>query len=230
MGLLDIFKKKFGGSGSSKGPRYLYTEDEIAELDKYIEDSFGSYENVFHEIVSPDIHLDVCIVSPSDDKPYYKLVTMGAGAYAMNIPKQWEKYDIAHAEYIIYLPKGWNIQSNDEKDYWPMRVLKSTARLPIQCDTWLSYGHTAQDDEEGSAYASNTRFNSVILDCAENEQGDIRLRTSSGKTINFYEVVPLYPEELEFKMNTDAATLFEKFKEKGIQCKVVDINRRSAIQ
>ena len=70
MGLLDIFKKKFGGSGSSKGPRYLYTEDEIAELDKYIEDSFGSYENVFHEIVSPDIHLDVCIVPPSDDKPY----------------------------------------------------------------------------------------------------------------------------------------------------------------
>ena len=56
MGLFDRFKRKLGGSGDSKVPMYLYTEDEIAELDKYIEDSFGSYENVFHEIVSPDIH------------------------------------------------------------------------------------------------------------------------------------------------------------------------------
>ena len=30
----------------------------------------------------------------------------------------------------------------DEKWYWPIRLLKSLARLPIASDTWLGFGHT----------------------------------------------------------------------------------------
>ena len=52
----------------------------------------------------------------------------------------------------------------------------------------------------------------------------------SGKVINFYEIIPMYPEELQFKMENGADALFEKFEEKGIQYRVVDINRRSALQ
>ena len=72
---------------------------------------FGNYKNVFHEIASPDIHLDVCIVEPTEEDPYYKLVTMGAGAYKMAIPEKWQKYQLDYAEYVIYLPKDWNINS-----------------------------------------------------------------------------------------------------------------------
>ncbi len=43
------------------------------------------------------------------------------------------------------------------------------------------------------------------------------------------EKIPLYPEELKFKMENDADALFEKFKEKGIQYKIVDINRENAL-
>lgn len=50
---------------------------------------------------------------------------------------------------------------------------------------------------------------------------------SSGKVINFYQIIPLYPEELKFKMENNAETLFEKFNEKGIPYKVVDVNRNS---
>ena len=208
-------------------PRYLYDDSEIADLDGFISDVIGQYANVFHEIASPDIHLDVCIVEPTDDEPYYKLVTMGAGAYPMSIPEKWQKYQLHYAEYILYLPKDWNINSKEERDYWPIRLLKNVARLPIWCDTWLSYGHTTQADEEGSPYSADVRFNSVILNFAENQKGDVRLKLSSGKTVNFYEIIPLYPEELEYKIKHDADALFEKFAEKGIQYRVLDRNRRS---
>ena len=52
----------------------------------------------------------------------------------------------------------------------------------------------------------------------------------SGKVINFYEVIPLYPEELEFKMENDADILFAKLDEKGIPYKTVDIGRDSALK
>ena len=48
--------------------------------------------------------------------------------------------------------------------------------------------------------------------------------------VNFYEIIQMYPEELQFKMENGADALFEKFEEKGIQYRVVDINRRSALQ
>ena len=41
----------------------------------------------------------------------------------------------------------------------------------------------------------------------------------------------MFPDELKFKMDTgDAGALFDKFEEKGIEYKVVDNNRRSAIE
>ncbi|MBQ9912242.1 MAG: suppressor of fused domain protein [Firmicutes bacterium] len=229
MGLFDIFKKEKKKDEKVPGPRFLYSDAELDELDAFICDMFGTYENVFHEIVSPDIHLDVCIVDPTEEDPYYKMVTMGAGAYKMAIPDQWKEYNLDYAEYVIYLPKDWNINSGADEDYWPIRTLKTTARLPIDCDTWLCYGHTLQSDEEGSPYASNTGFNSVVLDFAENKKGDIRMIMPSGKVINFYEVIPLYPEELKFKIENGADALFEKFKEKGIQYKILDINRKNAM-
>ena len=51
----------------------------------------------------------------------------------------------------------------------------------------------------------------------------------SGKVVNFYEIIPIYPEELAFKIENGADALFEKLKEKEIQYKVVDINRRNAL-
>lgn len=231
MGLFSRFRKDKKRKETEPGlPMYLYDDSEIEVIDNFICDMFGNYKNVFHEIASPDIHLDVCIVEPTAEDPYYKLVTMGAGAYKMAIPEKWQKYQLDYAEYVIYLPKDWNINSGAETDYWPIKTLKDVARLPIWCNTWLSYGHTTQSDEEGSAYAPNTRFNSVVLNYAENRNGDIRLVMPSGKVINFYEIIPMYPEELQFKMENGADALFEKFEEKGIQYRVVDINRRSALQ
>ncbi|MBR0416814.1 MAG: suppressor of fused domain protein [Firmicutes bacterium] len=109
MGLFNKFKKEKKNEKTAR-PWFLYSDEELDVLDSFICDMFGEYKNVFHEIASPDVHLDVCIVEPTDEDPYYKLVTMGAGAYTMAIPEQWKDYHIEHAEYVIYLPKDWNLK------------------------------------------------------------------------------------------------------------------------
>ena len=194
MGFFDRFKKK--EKKEDLMPLYLYDEKDLNEVDEYISKAFGNFENVFHEIISPDIHLDVCFIPPTNEEPFFKLVTMGAGAYEMDIPDKWKEYRLERAEYVIYVPKEWNLNSPEIADYWPIKVLKDV---------------------------------SVVLDLCENHQGEVRLETSSGKTINFYQIIPLYPEELEFKMNNDAETLIDLFDKKNIEYKIVDINRRSAL-
>lgn len=96
---------------------YLYDDKDLNEVDAYISNAFGDFDSVFHEIVSPDIHLDVCIIPQTEEEPFYKLVTMEAGAYEMKIPDRWKEYNLERAEYVIYVPANWNIQSSDMKDY-----------------------------------------------------------------------------------------------------------------
>ena len=229
MGFFDRFRKnKRKDDRLQCLPRYLYEDAEIEELDRYIADRFGDYKNVFHEIASPDIHLDVCILEPAEEEPCYRLVTMGAGAYQMQVPEKWQDYQIDRAEYVIRLPRDWKLDSSLEEDYWPIKALKDTARLPIWSHTWLSYGHTIQADEDGAPYAGNTRFNSIVLRLAGNGREESRLEMSSGKVINFYEIIALYPEELKYKMENGADALFEAMEEKAIPYRVLDLTRRSA--
>lgn len=57
MKIFEKFKKK-ENPASSMSPMYLYTEEDLDQYEKYIAENFGEYKEVFHEIVSPDIHLD----------------------------------------------------------------------------------------------------------------------------------------------------------------------------
>ena len=46
----------------------VYTEEEMEAVEEHIEQYFGKFENVFHELVSPDIHVDICVVPPSEER------------------------------------------------------------------------------------------------------------------------------------------------------------------
>ena len=117
--------KSMNKDNKEKIPLYSYSEKELEKVSSYIERQYGEYEDVIHEIVSPDIHCDIVLVPPTDSSPYYKLVTMGAGAYKMNIPKEYTSMICDRAEYVIFLPKDWNVDADNEEDWWPMRLLKS---------------------------------------------------------------------------------------------------------
>lgn len=229
MGLFDKFKKKSNKKLTMYGTEdmFLYTEKEIDEYECYIQENFGEYKEVLHEIISPDIHLDIIVVPPTDEDPYYKLITMGVGAYAMNIPENLRGEELEHMELVLYLPKTWDIKSSDEKDYWPIRYLKILGRLPINMDTWLGFGHTIHGNEDMTPFAENTELNSFVLLTACNlmyERLDLRL--SSGKKINFYQMFPLYQEELDYKLENGLDALLDLFDDEDI-LPVLNIKRHN---
>lgn len=222
MGLFDVFKRK-----KNKQEQFFYTESEMEQYETYIAEQFGEFDGVFHEIISPDIHLDVIIVPPTPENNYYKLITMGMGAYKMGIPDELNQYELERAELILYLPPTWNVGSDKEEDYWPIRQLKGTARIPVQCDTWLGYGHTVSSDEENTPYADNTGFCSMMLLNGVNLKGEeLDLRMETIGKINFYQLFPLYKEELEYKQGTDADTLLNLFDEAD-RTPIINISRKN---
>ena len=128
---MSLFRKK-------AQPEF-YSEDDLTRLEAFIAETFGAFDSVLHEMVSPDIHVDIAAVPPAGDRKYYTLVTMGMGAHRMNVPPELREYRLERAEIAVCLPPDWRLDSPDERDYWPIRWLKVLARLPINATPgWAS--------------------------------------------------------------------------------------------
>ena len=205
----------------------VYSEDEMSAIEQHIKNTFGEFENVFHELVSPDIHVDICMVPPTEERDYCTLVTMGMGAHRMNVPEELAEYKLERAELAIALPADWKLDQEsmkDEKWYWPIRLLKSLARLPIASDTWLGFGHTMDNKEN---FAENTKLCAAILTGPQStEEGGEVCTLPGGEEVNFYQVIPLYEDELDYKLEHDVDALLNKMR--GISF-VVNPTRQNAI-
>ena len=205
----------------------VYTEEEMEAVEGHIQQYFGEVENVFHELVSPDIHVDICIVPPTEERDYYTLVTMGMGAHRMNVPEELAEYKLERAELAIALPADWKLDQEsmkDEKWYWPIRLLKFLARLPINCDSWLGYGHTVENREP---FADNTKLcTATLIGPQDTEDGSEVCTLPGGEEVNFYQVIPLYADELDYKLEHNADALLNKMR--GISF-VVSPTRQDAI-
>ncbi len=205
----------------------VYTEEEMEAVEGHIQQYFGKFDNVFHELSSPDIHVDICVVPPSEERDYYTLVTMGMGAHRMNVPEKLAEYKLERAELAIALPKDWKLKYEDlrnERWYWPIHLLKALARLPIASDTWLGFGHTMDHEED---FAENTKLCAAILTGPQDtEDGSEVCTLPGGEEVNFYQVIPLYRDELEYKLAHNAEALLDKMD--GISF-VVEPDRQDAI-
>ena len=205
----------------------VYTEEEMEAVEGHIEQYFGKFENVFHELVSPDIHVDICVVPPSEERDYCTLVTMGMGAHRMNVPEELAEYKLERAELAIALPADWKLDQESMKDerwYWPIRLLKGLARFPIECETWLGCGHTMDNEEP---FAGNTKLcASILIEPQNAEDGSEVCVLPGGEEVNFYQVIPLYEDELNYKLEHDADALLDKMA--GISF-VVNPTRQDAI-
>ncbi|MFR1994421.1 suppressor of fused domain protein [Ruminococcus sp.] len=68
----------------------LYTEEQLDAVETHITRWFGEYPTVLHEVFSPDIHVDICIIPPSPERNWVTLVTEGMGAHRMHVPEDPE--------------------------------------------------------------------------------------------------------------------------------------------
>ena len=143
------------------------------------------------------------------------------------MPEELVEYKLERAELAIALPADWKLDQEsmkDEKWYWPIRLLKSLARLPINCDSWLGHGHTVENREP---FADNTKLcTATLIGPQDTEDGSEVCTLPGGEEVNFYQVIPLYEDELDYKLEHDVDALLNKMR--GISF-VVNPTRQNAI-
>ena len=134
-----------------------------------------------------------------------------------------------HSEFMIYLPADWKLDDEsfkDEANYWPVRLLKSTARLSRATGSWLGVGHTV-GTEDGNPYSKELPYNNAMLLYPAPYLTKVytNCNLSSGKTITFHQILPITQEELEYKQEKGTAKFLDKVFAKNCDVMRTIINR-----
>lgn len=204
----------------------------VSAVSNHIEMNIGKVAGVLHEVVSTLVHIDVHIVPPDKDRRFTTLVTSGMSDRPMAAPEELLE-DYGHAELVMCIPGDWPLEEaamRDETYYWPIRLLKRLARLPHAVETWLGHGHSIPNGDPAEPYAPNTKLCGAVL-CATFWFGKefLWLTTPNGKKITFLSVIPVYDEEMSFKLNSNADDLFDRMERRlGVIPFVVDPRRKNA--
>lgn len=198
-------------------------------IDSHLDEFFNDEDDivVFDEIESEIIHRDIYFIKATDDRPYHILLSCGMSALPMNVPSEVESSEFA--ELMILLPKEWNLNYesfSDERNYWPIRLIKELMMLPHTNNTWLGFGHT-YSYEEDEEFAPGLGFNAVMLASSMELSDDFtQINMQNNKVVDIYTLIPLYKEELEFKKENDANKLLEKFDQFGIE-EIIKVSRKN---
>lgn len=200
------------------------------KIKKHIEKYIGNPEIVLHEIKSEFVHIDIHWVKPTKEKQFHTLVTSGMSDLPMKAPKElrdWEK--MQYIELIMCLPQSWEISEeafNNEENYWPIRLLKKIARYPHEFSTWLWHGHTIPSVGE-LHYSNNTNLMCAILIYPYLfNPAILKLEIDAKRTIYFYYLLPIYKEEMEFKLNQGFIKFLEKLKKEDPSFLIINPKRK----
>ena len=194
-----------------------YTAQQQAALTQELEGRFGRVARVLRDELP-----ELCVIHGEAGTT---LVTQGMGARAMNTPNG----EHSRAELVMHLPPGWDITGRDERDHWPLRWLRLLADLPFEENTWLGWGHTVPG---GGPFAEDTGFDSLLLLDAfvplqQSGDGPCEITLPGGLTITLYQLFPLYPEELRFKLEHGAQALVERLMQAKLLLPVLDPMREN---
>lgn len=156
------------------------------------------------------VHVEVFHVPPTEGKPFHVLVTAGVSDRAQSVP-EGEENACPRVELLIGLDEAWPA---DEKGFitetWPLRLLDVVGRFPHEQGAWLSLGHTIPNGEPPEPFFPDGPAGVLVLPpvalMAEVEWAEIE-----GEPVRFMALVPVYKDELEFKVQNGVDALLGRF-------------------
>lgn len=184
-----------------------YSSNDFQSIKSHIELFFGDISHIYHVLNTNSQVINIFQIPPSTKYPFYLLVSCGMGSRKMRVPEN----DIPNRiELLIAVPAYWNMhQLDDIKWGWPFNCLRYLTQYPFVYNTWLGQGHIITND---APLAPTTDQCGIWLEYPFSYPQDaLFCNLSYFKKICFLQMIPLYPEEINYKEAHGTKALEELF-------------------
>ncbi|MCR5707633.1 MAG: suppressor of fused domain protein [Ruminococcus sp.] len=202
----------------------VYTPDQTDAIEEHITEHIGDFPKVFRDNSPKDLKIDIAVIPPDDDRYFLTLVTMGLGAYKMNLPKELRGQGLERAELVLCLPANWDFNTEVPETMWPVELLNRIAHLPVRHRSWIGRGHSV---DYSKPFTEETDLSAVLLLSPSFGKETSVCTLPNGEKVNFYQVIPLYDIEMRYKIDHGTDALLDRFGDELDP--VVDLDRRPVV-
>jgi hypothetical protein len=181
-------------------------------LKEVLSDKFGQQRVSDFPLLEED-HVALLQVDLEMRSPVKVLVTNGLHKYNMPVPEKLKGFE--NIELYFCLPSYWELDLNNEKFNWVYFQIQKLSKHLIEKQTWFGVGHTFSNGQPPKALSSSMLQNHLLLTepiMLENYLDQIEVE---GKTITFLAIVPIFSDELDYKMAKGYFSFIKKFRAKN---------------
>ena len=213
-------------------PLPRYSAEERAELRKFVQERFGKIDAVLHDTDGEGFPIDIVSIPPTKQHNYWTLCTVGAGAIRVPNEEYYKRSDngettfdetkytdgfvVEHFEYVMYLPPDWNVTDADlskDSNYWYLHLLRDVVQytyynFQFQLGDTLNYN---DGDSEQLSFDHSTDFYAALILCPLPDVANEQFANIEGRTIQFFQVVPITTEEANYLSRHSAADFLKKY-------------------
>jgi hypothetical protein len=211
---------------------FQYTDAENISIENHIQRHFGNIDYFLQgkDDNNKDV-LKIAIIKPNNEKNYWKLITIGIGAYRMNIPKEY--IDVKNRiELIMCVEPDWNCSQNvyNTQDAWPIQILFKFAQILLEKKGIICRGLSIEFTSKGKIdFMGNTKYSSaMVIPCFLYDIDSDVCILPNKEIVDFACVFPLYQEEVEFYKSSTLDEMAKKFHK--IFFKPVKPNRKNIVK
>ena len=189
-------------------------DDILGHVKVHIDQYFGVYTQLLTDDSDPDHPLEIAVILPRPEHDYYTLVTVGLSRHRMDFSEERREEKLERAELLINLPRDWKLTKADcreEQWSWPIRMMLATAYFAMEDpEVGLESRTTLMEGEDGIPFAENTDLRGeILLYPGVFGEESFFCRLPGGEEVNFYQVIPLYWEELQYKLEHGSDSLLD---------------------
>ena len=149
------------------------------------------------------------------------LMTNGLSDFKMPVHEKHvgEEYN----ELYFLLPNYWNIEAIENPKFnWVFSWLQRLKNFVIEKNTWYGHGHTFPCGQEMQSLSVSMHQNHLILTRPIELDEDLAEIVLEDRSIGFLGVIPIFPDEMDFKQGRGTVQLFEKLRTFNVTEKLDD--------
>lgn len=186
----------------------LSKDDELI-LDEHIRLSFGKYQIIFktdrYELIN---------VPPTEERPFNLILTKGLSGKKIKVPAGVDELTNSRIELALCLPKEWEFSNNESYNIWPINTLCELINFILTTDQFVGFGYSFS---KSKPLHPSTDFSGGILTALGSfDKKAQEITLSDNSLVRFFELVFLFPAELEYRSNHSASELLELFQLKKV--------------
>ncbi len=184
---------------------------------------------LFSDMIGKPVVIDVEMLYPTVEEPFYLLHTMGMSAIPMHYPagtfiREGESY----GELYMILPADWPFgrcrdSSLTDPAAWPVWLLMELGRFPHVHQIWMSYGFMLPNTEACEPFSPMTNLSGVVIVQVEGDLGSLKM--PDGTTVELFMPILLYKEEMELCDEIGVDAVVEEIVDSNKGSFSLDMNR-----